>query len=124
MPSADGPDGPGDHRSDETPLARNGSMERQLFESLIHHLVEKGILTKNDALSVVQTVAEVKRGELDSGPAQAAVVEREIVILERLYASFQAMSARGYGAQILDGENILQLRPPLHGDKPKFPRDD
>src|SRR6476660_1227291 len=121
MPSADGPD---DHRSVETRPDRNGSMERLLFESLIHHLVEKGILTKNDALSVVQTVAEVKRGELESGQSQVGLVEREIMILERLYTSFMAISDRRSIAPSLDGENILRIRPPLHGEEPKLPRTD
>jgi hypothetical protein len=82
-------------------------MERQLFESLIHHLVEKGILTKNDALSVVQTVAEVKRGELEAGKSQTGLVERELRTLERLYASFQAIAGRSDGLQITDDENVL-----------------
>lgn len=124
MPSADGPEGPSDHNPGETPPAQCESMERQLFESLVHHLIEKGVLTKNDALSVVQTVAQVKRGELEGGRFQAQCIERELVILERLYASFELLKDRTFAKQASDCANVLQLRPPLHGDRPKFPKDD
>lgn len=124
MPAADGPEGPSDHRPDDASLAQSDSVERHLFESLVHHLIEKGVLTKNDALSVVQTVAEVKRGELEAGRSQAGSIERELVILERLYSSFELMRERPFAKQVLDGDNVLQLRPPLHGDNPKFPKDD
>lgn len=123
MPS-DGPEGPSNHRSDESPLAQSENLERQLFESLVHHLIEKGVLTKNDSLSVVQTVAEVKRGELETGRYQAGFVKRELAVLERLYSSFELLRERPATMQVLDGENVLQLRPPLHGDDPKFPKDD
>jgi hypothetical protein len=122
MPSADGPDGPRD-RGSEKPLAPAESIERQLFESLVYHLIEKGVLTRNDALSVVQTVAEVKRGELEAGRSPAGSVERQIVLLERLYASFEMVTERPAARQGVDGGNVLQLRPPVHGDKPKFPKD-
>lgn len=124
MPSADGPEGPSEHRPDHAPLAQSESLERQLFESLVHHLIEKGVLTKNDALSVVQTVAQVKRGELEAGRSEAGSIERELVILERLYSSFELLRERPFAEQVLHGENVLQLRPPLHGDNPKFPEDD
>ena len=124
MPSADGPEDPRNHRPDETPLAKSESLERQLFESLVHHLIEKGVLTKNDALSVVQTVAEVKRGELESERFHADSIKNELAVLERLYSSFELMRERSASQQGMDGDNVLQLRPPLHGDNPKFPKDD
>ena len=50
-----------------------------LFDSLVHHLISKGLLTKNDALSVVQTVAEVKRAQAinaDANGVAAKIVTR------------------------------------------------
>lgn len=122
MPSADGPQGPDDLHPHEIPLAQSESMDRQLFESLVHHLIEKGVLTKNDALSVVQTVAQVKRGELEAGRSEGGSIERELATLERLYSSFELLRERP-SAKVLDGENVLQLRPPLHGDNRNFPKD-
>ena len=124
MSSEDGPQGPDDLHPHEIPLAQSESMERQLFESLVHHLIEKGILTKNDALSVVQTVAEVKRGELESERFDAGSLIKELAALERLYSSFELMRERSASKHGMDGDNVLQLRPPLHGDSPKFPRED
>ena len=124
MPSADGPQDPSDHETKETPLASYQTMELQLFESLVHHLIEKGILTKNDALSVVQTVAEVKRGEQEGRGRLAGSAKGELAILERLYSSFELVTERPVSSPAFDGGNVLQLRPPLHGDDPKFPKGD
>ena len=124
MPSADGAQGPSDREPQESPLAPRQTIELQLFESLVHHLIEKGVLTKNDALSVVQTVAEVKRGELEAGERSTGSVEKELTVLERLYSSFELMTERPSNAGVVNGDNVLQLRPPLHGDHPKFPKRD
>ena len=95
-------------------------VEYLLFDSLVHHLIEKGLLTKNDALSVVQTVAEVVRGQMhESNSASAAAM----ATLERSYSSFQALRDRN-GKPRLDASNVHPLRPPLHGDCPRFPPDD
>ena len=123
MPSADGPRGPSDYEPDESFGAASQTMELQLFESLVHHLVEKGILTRNDALSVVQTVAQVKRGEQEAARHPAGRIRTELNVLERLYSSFELMTDRAT-AHLPDGENVIQLRPPLHGNDPKFPKDD
>lgn len=123
MSTADGPLGPGQDGA-ETPLIPGQTIELQLFESLIHHLIEKGVLTKNDALSVVQTVAEVKRGEREAESRPADIVEVELTVLQRLYASFELMAVRPNPSRDRDGHNVLQLRPPLHGDDPRFPKDD
>ena len=123
MPSADGPQGPSDHKTNETPLAPFQTMECQLFESLVHHLIEKGILTKNDALSVVQTVAEVKRGDQESGGLPAGSTKGDLAILERLYSSLELVAERPITSPAFDGDNIHRLRPPIHGDNPKFPKD-
>lgn len=123
MSSANGPQGPGDQNSKDIPLAPAQTMEAQLFESLVHQLIEKGVLTKNDALSVVQTVAEVKRGQRDAeGPHSAS--QRELLVLERLYSSFQLVTERPSAPGGFDGRNVLQLRPPVHGEHPQFPEDD
>ena len=124
MPSADGPQGPShDLPEKPPPTPSQQTMELQLFESLVHHLIEKGILTRNDVLSVVQTVAEVKRGLWETAESRPAAVEAELVVLERLYSSFELVSDRPITRQAFDGGNVLQLRPPVHGDNPEFPRD-
>ena len=120
MSSAYGPDGPTNPESQDAPMALRQTLECQLFESLIHHLIEKGVLTRNDALSVVQTVAQVKRGALEEEQLRAGSADNELAILQRLYSSFELVSDRPFASQALDGENVLQLRPPLHGDRPQF----
>ena len=92
-----------------------------LFESLVHHLLEKGVLTKADALSVVQTVAEVKRGHLHSNAEPAAGTRAALHMLERIYASFEAAADH---PAVADGHNVHQLRPPPHRDRPEFPGSD
>ena len=123
MSSADGPHIPGDTSPSLPHAPPYGTIECQLFESLVHHLIEKGVLTKNDALSVVQTVAQVTRGTLETGPASLPPADNGIAILKRLYASFELMPESNASRES-NGANVLQLRPPLHGDRPEFPRDD
>lgn len=124
MTSAYGPDGPENHATTQNPLPSRHTIECQLFESLVHHLVEKGVLTRNDALSVVQTVAEVKRGEQVEGRSPAEVTDGELGALGRLYSSFELLQDQPFTSHIADSQNIFQLRPPLHDDGPQFPRDD
>lgn len=93
-----------------------------LFDSLVHHLIEKGLLTKNDALSVVQTAAQVVRGKMHESLNDPRI-DRALSTLERTYASFEALPDR-YGRSGLGAPNVLPLRTPLHGDRPKFPTDD
>ena len=124
MPSADGPQGPSHDQPEPTPPTPSQTMELQLFESLVHHLIEKGVLTRNDALSVVQTVAEVKRGLWEAAESRTASVKTDLVVLERLYASFELVTDRPIGRHVFDGGNVLRLRPPIHDDNPKFPKDD
>lgn len=99
------------------------SMEYLLFDSLVHHLIEKGLLTKNDALSVVQTVAEVVRGHIHETDKAEMRKEAALAILERTYSSFEALRDRSRKSG-LDADNVHQLRTPLHGDHPQFPTDD
>ena len=104
--------------------ADNGrSLETMLFESLVHHLIEKGVLTKNDALSVVQTVAQVKRGQLSDGDAAELQANPELALLKRMFDSFEAMRERPRVSRV-DGHNVHSLRPPLHDDDLHFPAGD
>ena len=99
------------------------SVEHLLVDSLVHHLVEKGILTKNDALSVVQTAAEVVSGrahEVNGGNHRNAIA---LAALRRIYASFEALPDNGARPEA-DGRNVHVLRAPVHGDQPRFPSDD
>ena len=96
------------------------SVEFLLFDSLVHHLIEKGILTKNDALSVVQTAAEVLRGRNHESDIEPDRIDLALATLERTYASFHALP----GKSNHDGHNVFPLRTPLHGDRPHFPMDD
>lgn len=98
-----------------------GSVEFLLFDSLVHHLIEKGLLTKNDALSVIQTAAQVVQGRVDTKGEKW--VSDATSILERTYGSFQALPDR-HGRPGLDADNIVPLRPPLHGERPEFPSGD
>ncbi len=79
---------------------------------------------KNDALSVVQTVAEVKRGELEEGRFSAAITQRAIDTLAALYSSFELRHDPTPPSDAMNSENMVRLRPPLHGDEPHFPSDD
>ena len=124
MSSASGPDGPIDLELANSTAPLCQTIECQLFESLVHHLIEKGVLTKNDALSVVQTVAQVHRGKLEEQQPGTASVNDGLAILKRLYSSFELMSDRHSRSEAQDGENVLRLRPPLHGNRPDFQRDD
>lgn len=123
MSSADGPDGPGEQESPDTSVALCPSIACQLFESMVHHLIEKGVLTKNDALSIVQTVVEVKRGVLEEEQLQVASDDQDLRVLRRLYSSFELVPDRPVTTQASDSENVLQLRPPLHADRPEFPQE-
>ena len=124
MSSASGPDGPIDLESPKSTERLCQTIECQLFESLVHHLIEKGVLTRNDALSVVQTVAQVHRGHLEEQQPGTVSTNNGLAILKRLYSSFELMPARHHGSDVSDGENVLQLRPPLHDNRPNFHRDD
>lgn len=102
--------------------AIHDSVEYLLFDSLVHHLIEKGVLTKNDALSVVQTAAQVLRGRMHESDTASDKIVAALATLERTYSSFEALRDRhGKG---LDRRNVHQLRTPLHGDRPHFPTED
>ena len=104
------------------PPVSTATVEFLLFDSLVHHLIEKGLLTKNDALSVVQTAAEVVRGKIHemSGVAR---IDTALSTLQRTYASFEALPDR-YGRRPLDADKVTPLRAPLHRERPHFPSDD
>jgi len=106
---SDGGD-PRDHARD----AAFGSVGYLLFDSLAHHLIEKGVLTRNDALSVVQTAAAVVRGRANDGETPSLQTAAALAILERTYSSFEALPVRAETPR-RDGDNVHSLRPPLHG---------
>jgi hypothetical protein len=115
-PGAEGPGVAGEHP--------DGQVYSQLVEALILLLIEKGVLTRNDALSVVQTVAQVRRGAAVEGGEAGAQARAAFEMLQRLYLSFEALPDR-HGALVADGENVHRLRPPIYGDdRPEFPSDD
>lgn len=99
------------------------SVEYLLFDSLVHHLIEKGLLTKNDALRVVQIAAEVVRGRIHESASASERFESSLAMLERTYSSFEALPD-GSAARRLSAENVHPLRAPLHRDPPQFPADD
>ena len=122
MSSADD-DGPDPHGSGAAAGLPGERVYSQLVEALLLLLIEKGVLTRNDALSIVQTVAQVKQGEAVEGSEPAAQTRAALHMLERLYASFEALADRP-GVALADLENVHQLRPPIYGSRPEFPRDD
>lgn len=99
------------------------SVEYLLFDGLVHHLIEKGLFSKNDALSVVQTVAQVVRGQLHDSSAADERRDSALSLLERAYSSYQALPDR-HGKSGMDGYNVHPLRPPIHGESPHLPSDD
>lgn len=123
MSSADGSDGADSPISVEPGAHSLTRIDMLLVEGLIHVLIEKGVLTRNDALSVVETAAQVKRGALRDGASDGGWAEADLSALRRLYQSFEAVPDRP-GVVQSDGENIYRLRPPVHDDRPEFPRDD
>jgi hypothetical protein len=121
MFSGDDPTGPNDN---QPPLPRprsQATLECELFESLMHHLFEKGILTKNDTLSVIQTVAQVRQGLKEEPDDDADQLNRELAALKRLYLSFELLTDRPITAKALRSENVVQLRHTSHGENPGFP---
>lgn len=72
-------------------------------------------------MSVVQTVALIKRGTvIDAG--DGAKDGAELRLLRRLFTSFEALDDRPADANFAGG-NVHRLRPPLHDDRPAFPED-
>ena len=115
--------GDGTHPHEQAHVEALGNVGYLLFDSLAHHLIEKGVLTKNDALSVVQTAAEVVRGRMEDEETPSQQASAALAILQRTYSSFEALQDR-QGASQLDGHNVHPLRPPLHSDRPQFPSGD
>lgn len=122
MPSADGSDG-AHPRGGPGSCDPRATVDTLLIEALIHVLVEKGVLTRDDALSVVQTAAQVRLGALDEGLTAREPGRADLTLLQRLYRSFEALADRP-GGMPPDSDNIFRLRPRLHGDRPEFPGDD
>ena len=114
---SDSPRKPGDGGFD-----RMDPIEFMLFDSLVHHMIEKGLLTKNDALSIVQTVAQVVRNHAEDD----AIGERanaSLATLKRTYLSFEAIPEKS-PKLLSDLGNVHQLRAPLRAERPDFEGDD
>ena len=93
-----------------------------LFDSLIHHMIERGLLTKNDALSIVQTVAQVVRNYAEDG-SMGERASSALATLKRTYSSFEAIPEKS--SKILsDLGNVHQLRAPHRVQRADFERDD
>ena len=98
-------------------------VHNQLVEALVLLLIEKGVLTRNDALSIVQTVTQVQRGTAVDDGNSAARTRAAIQMLGRMYRSFEALADHSV-ARHANWDNVRSLRPPIHGDRPEFPGDD
>ena len=122
MPSADGPGAAPEGSGQANPFPGE-QVPTQLVEALMLLLIEKGVLTRNDALSIVQTVAQVQRGRSLEGMEPEGQTPAAVDMLKRMYASFEAL-VDGAAAPLPGGENIVQLRPPIYGDRAEFPTDD
>ena len=96
-------------------------VELLLVEALIHTLLEKGVLTKNDSLDIVESVTEVTQGALHDGDRPKGEIRQALGLLERLYHSFSSLESTSVRAS---GENVVSLRPPLHRDAPRLPIED
>ena len=122
MSSADGPgaDPTGSGQANEL---QGVQVHAQLVEALIHLLIEKGVLTKNDALSVVQTAAQVQRGVAVEARNSGADTQANLRMLQDMYRSFEAVTDRARFRQAAFG-NVHRLRPPIHDDQPEFPGED
>ena len=118
--SSDGSDSSYDPR--DCTFDQMDPIEFMLFDSLVHRMIEKGLLTKNDALSIVQTVAQVVRNYAEDG-AMGERANAALATLKRTYSSFEAIPEKP--SRILsDLGNVHQLRAPLHGQRPDFECDD
>ena len=122
MSSADDP-GADPEGSGQTDGVADEQVHSQLVEALVLLLIEKGVLTKNDAMSIVQTVAQVQHGKAVEGTQ--AIVRRQAAMqmLRRMFTSVDALVERS-GAVLAVGEHVHQLRPPIYGERPEFPIDD
>lgn len=121
MSSLDGSDGSNENLKPQAEASAR-SADSLLLESLIFVLIEKGVLTKNNALSAIQTAAQV-RGAVVEGATASAQTAADLIFLDRLYRSFELLRERP-GVVNSDSDNVHRLRPPVHGDRPRFPRDD
>ena len=123
MSSSDGPDGTKFPSFQPAPDGRERGVDSLLLETLIHVLIEKGVLTKNDALSVISTAAQVTRGQDGDDGAASVQADAAVNLLRRMYVSFEALDDAPAIANF-DGQNVHRLRPPVHGDRPRFPDDE
>jgi hypothetical protein len=62
-----------------TPRDPQGRVALMLCESLLHVLVEEGVLSKAKAIEAIETVAELTREMADGNPATEAYIAAEFV---------------------------------------------
>ncbi len=67
----------------------HGQAALLLIESLIHDLVEKRVLTIDDALSVTTAACEVKEEIAASGIESNASAQHSLKLLRRIFTSFE-----------------------------------
>lgn len=75
----------------------HGQAALLLVESLLHTMVERGVLTPHDILSTVQVAAEVKRDLAESTGESRERMEQSLGLLAAIERSFVAYddSAKG-----------------------------
>lgn len=120
--SSDGFDEGGSHEPGASAEQPGQTVEALLLESLCYVLIEKGLLTKNDVLSVVETVAMVKQASV-AGAGGGFQDADDLRLLRRLFGSFEALDGRPGDGDFAQ-DNVIRLRPPLHQDRPEFPAED
>ena len=62
-----------------TPRDPQGKVALMLCESILHVLVEEGVLSKAKAIEAIETVAELTREMADGNPAGEAYIAAELV---------------------------------------------
>lgn len=88
MPVTYGPDGGGARGDGPDP---HGQAALLLVESLIHVLVEKGALTREEALDVVQTSTEVKTDIASGNSEPRAIAMASLALLKERCLSFELL---------------------------------
>ena len=69
-----------DKRSETvTPRDPQGRVALMLCESILHVLVEEGVLSKAKAIEAIETVAELTREMADGNPASEAQIAADLV---------------------------------------------
>ena len=73
----------------------HGQISLMLCESLLHLLVEEGLITKDKAVSVVETVVEVAREMAQRDPSNSAAATLADMVARRVVAKDRSQGDRG-----------------------------